>query len=599
MSVNVGTLVARLEVDKADFDRGLTGATKSAGNFGMSFGSAAKGGAAAAVAAVVAFGIKSTQSFISFEKQMNEVFTLLPGISRDAMDDMTGQVKDFSKEFGVLPQKVVPALYQALSSGVPKENVFAFLEQANMLAKGGVTDLTTAVDGLSSIVNAYPAGVINAATASDILFAAVKTGKTTVAELSANISDIAPAAAAAGVSFDQVAAGLSAMTLAGTPTTVAATSMRQMLVELSKAGTGASDVFKALAQKSFPEFIASGGTLQGALLLLKEHADKSGLSMLDMFGSVEAGQAALLLGATGADKFAAALAATGNSSGSMQTAVDQMNSGVSDDLDRLKAGFEVFKIEVGQAIAEFLMPIFEGMGAWWDENGPAISAVVGVMATVIGEYFTLMGEIVTRYVEVYKEAVTRIIAAGTTLVGGAIAARDGVVGAFRSVIDFMQAVPGAIIGALGDVGKMLYDSGRKIVQGLIDGLKSKLQAVKDMVGNILGAIGNLFPHSPAKEGPFSGKGWTTYSGAAIVDGLIQGMQSRQTALGGATLDMMNAASVPMRSGASQSGPTTSGTAASGGVGGGNITVPIYLDGKEIARYVWDRHGMTSQMARAS
>ena len=599
MSVNVGTLVARLEANTTDFDRGLAGAGKSADGFGARFGSAAQKGALVAGAAIVAFGVSSVNSFIGFEKQMNEVFTLLPGISRDAMDDMTGQVKDFSKEFGVLPQKVVPALYQALSSGVPKENVFAFLEQANMLAKGGVTDLTTAVDGLSSIVNAYPAGVINAATASDILFAAVKTGKTTVAELSANISDIAPAAAAAGVSFDQVAAGLSAMTLAGTPTTVAATSMRQMLVELSKAGTGASDVFKALAQKSFPEFIASGGTLQGALLLLKEHADKSGLSMLDMFGSVEAGQAALLLGATGADKFAAALAATGNSSGSMQTAVDQMNSGVSDDLDRLKAGFEVFKIEVGQAIAEFLMPIFEGMGAWWDENGPAISAVVGVMATVIGEYFTLMGEIVTRYVEVYKEAVTRIIAAGTTLVGGAIAARDGVVGAFRSVIDFMQAVPGAIIGALGDVGKMLYDSGRKIVQGLIDGLKSKLQAVKDMVGNILGAIGNLFPHSPAKEGPFSGKGWTTYSGAAIVDGLIQGMQSRQTALGGATLDMMNAASVPMRSGASQSGPTTSGTAASGGVGGGNITVPIYLDGKEIARYVWDRHGMTPQMARAS
>ena len=177
--------------------------------------------------------------------------------------------------------------------------------------------------------------------------------------------------------------------------------------------------------------------------------------------------------------------------------------------------------------------------------------------------------------------------------------KDGAISIWEDLVKWVTDLPGKIIGALGDVGKMLYESGKKIIQGLIDGIKNKALDITGVIGGILSTARNLLPFSPAKEGPFSGKGWTTYSGAAIVDGLIQGMQSRQTALGGATLDMMNAVSVPMRSGASRSGPTTSGTAASGGVGGGNITVPIYLDGKEIARYVWDRHGMTPQMARAS
>lgn len=52
----------------------------------------------------------STESFIQFENKMNEVFTLLPGISQEAMDKMNAQAMKFSKDFGVLPEQTVPAL---------------------------------------------------------------------------------------------------------------------------------------------------------------------------------------------------------------------------------------------------------------------------------------------------------------------------------------------------------------------------------------------------------------------------------------------------------------------------------------------------------
>ena len=83
---------------------------------------------AAVGAAAIGIGVAGTMAFVDFERSMNEVFTLVPGTSQDAMDAMTNNVKKFSKEFGVVPDQVIPALYQALSAGVPQDNVFASLE---------------------------------------------------------------------------------------------------------------------------------------------------------------------------------------------------------------------------------------------------------------------------------------------------------------------------------------------------------------------------------------------------------------------------------------------------------------------------------------
>ena len=55
---------------------------------------------------------------------MNEVFTLVPQASAEARDKMIADVKAFSSEMGILPEKAVPALYQAISAGVPQDNVF-------------------------------------------------------------------------------------------------------------------------------------------------------------------------------------------------------------------------------------------------------------------------------------------------------------------------------------------------------------------------------------------------------------------------------------------------------------------------------------------
>ena len=106
------------------------------------------------------------------------------------------------------------------------------------------------------------------------------------------------------------------------------------------------------------------------------------------------------------------------------------------------------------------------------------------------------------------------------------------------MMGFITSIPNKILGAFASAKSWLVDSGRSIIQGLIDGIMGMIGTVKDAVGNVLSAARNLLPFSPAKEGPFSGKGWTLYSGRSIVEALADGVNQRRGLFKDAVADAM-------------------------------------------------------------
>ena len=343
---------------------------------------------AAVGASAVTFGTLAVNEFRNFEKGMNEVFTLLPGISQESMGQMREDVKKFSKDFGALPEEVVPALYQSLSAGVPKNNVFEFLEVAQKAAEGGVTQLSTAVDGISSVVNAYGADILSATKASDLMFTAVKMGKTDFTQLSQSLYNVIPTASALGVQFGDVTAAMASMTAQGTPTSVATTQMRQLLIELSKAGGKPAAMFQKLSGKTFKDFIASGGNVQQALQLMEKQAGKMGIGINDLFGSVEAGNAALSLTGKGTEMFSNNLKEMTNATGATDKAYQQMQNGIDDALGDLQASFKVTLLDIGEKIAPFVSGLANGIS----DNMPAIqTAIGGVIDT-----FAIMADIMVK-----------------------------------------------------------------------------------------------------------------------------------------------------------------------------------------------------------
>jgi phage-related protein len=123
---------------------------------------------------------------------------------------------------------------------------------------------------------------------------------------------------------------------------------------------------------------------------------------------------------------------------------------------------------------------------------------------------------------------------GRSLISGLV---NGVKSMGSSLWNGIKGVSARIGQFFAGVGRWLFDSGRALIRGFIDGIKSMGDSVSNAASGTMQRVRNWFPFSPAKEGPFSGKGWTLYSGQALMEGLADGIKDAsmlpQNALSGA------------------------------------------------------------------
>lgn len=432
-----GNVVVNFLGDASKLDKTVNGVESKLGKLGA-FAAKAAIGAGVAIAGAAA---SSVAAYADFDGKMREVYTLIPGMSQKAMRGMEDDVFSFSKKFGTLPNDVIPALYDSLSAGVPKENVFKFMETAAKFAKAGATDVGTAVDGLTTVVNAFGLESEDAGRAADVLFTAVKQGKTTVPELSASMFQVAPIAAAMGVSIEEVAAGFSTLTAQGVPTAQAATQMKGAFAELGKQGTKADKAFRDITGKGFPDFIKSGGTVEEALNAMAKGAEDSGISVVDMFGSIEAGQAVLGLTGANAESFSSNLAGMGESAGAVDEAFKVMDTGLMATWQRVKANVTVTVLQIGRFLAPYVAQLVDTVGAlfgrlseWWAVNGPIIiAAVISVKDAIVG-WINEVAPLIESWVTNVLGSITKWWDSnGPTVIAAAKTMGAGIETAFRAV----------------------------------------------------------------------------------------------------------------------------------------------------------------------
>ncbi len=454
---------------------------------------------------VTAMIASSTNAFMDFENSMNEVFTLLPGISSTAMEEMSDQVKKASIDMGVLPEETVPALYQALSAGVPKDNVFSFLEIANMAAVGGVSTLETAVDGLTTVTNSYGSDVIDATKASDLMFTAVKEGKTTFEELSGSLYDVLPSASASGVAFQDITAALAAMTSQGIPTSVATTKLRGVIDELSDTGSSVGKTFEQVSGKSFKAFIAGGGNMQEALQLLEKYAGSTNVGINELFSSTEAGSAALALTGNGTEKFTKSLEAMGNSAGATEEAFNTMQNGLARAVDVIKAKMKVFQLAIGELGGKALF----GVIAVFDKVGSTITKVLednGLQVALLKTDFanlktelSKLGELITGDVGTGFEGIAQVVIPKVINVLSFLIEKASVVVKFfetnwDSISTTVSEVGGTIGGFVGSVVNLadtIFDSLIPAFEGAGTSVFEYIPSAVDILQNLIEVATNV------------------------------------------------------------------------------------------------------------
>ena len=235
---------------------------------------------------------------MDFENSFARVNTLITDESVN-LNNLQTDLINLSSDMNVPTEELNAGLYQALSSGVEISqnytNILDFMAKNAKVAVAGQTDIETAIDTTTSILNAYNMKLEETGRIHEMLINTQDLGKTTVRELGANLSDVIPTAANLSIEIEQVGAAFAAMTAQGVPTAQSATQIRSMLSELSKEGQTAYDNFEKLTGKSFKQFIADGGTLAGAMQIMKDGAAEAEVELNSMFGSIEAANAALIL----------------------------------------------------------------------------------------------------------------------------------------------------------------------------------------------------------------------------------------------------------------------------------------------------------------
>ncbi len=358
-----------------------------------------------------------------FDKSLREVNTLL-NLSGDQFDELKADVIALSNEVGVATSEVIPALYQAISAGVPRDNALEFLRIAAEAAIGGVTDTQTAVDGLTTVLNAFRLDASETQLVADQMFTAVKLGKTTFEELSASMSIVAPIAAALGVGFDEVAASTATLTKSGAPTSIAMTQIRSALVALTKP---TAEMEKLLKKAGF----ASGGAalealgFAGTLEVLRDAAEGNNQVLTQAFGRVEAVQAVLGLTGENALTAAADMDEMTNAAGAATRAFEEMEMSASRRFERLLVNIKNVAIGLG----ETLLPVAE-----------RVAAAMSVVAQFVGRLNTAMADLPTPIKLIIGGFVGLVAAAGPVLF---------IVGTMLGAIGNLIPVATAAVGAIG------------------------------------------------------------------------------------------------------------------------------------------------------
>lgn len=184
-------------------------------------------------------------------------------------------------------------------------------------------------------------------------------------------------------------------------------------------------------------------------------------------------------------------------------------------------------ITILQGVIDFVTGVFTGN---WDQAWQGIqqvfSGVWDLILSIITGAFSIISDIFNNILN----TVTSIWNGLWDGVGNTLsAAWDGIVNGVQSGIDgvmnFFNDLPGNIMNAISGIGTWLLDSGKSLIQGFIDGITGMMGNIGDAVGGLLDFVGGFFPHSPAKRGPFSGRGYTTWSGKALMEDFAGGMES--------------------------------------------------------------------------
>lgn len=379
--------------------------------------------AAALVASGINKGLKETTESLreciemaaGFEKTLAKVSTIA---DTDAMSmtDIKKEIINLSNETGKAVSELSEATYNAISASVETAGAVDFIATSTKLATGGFTDDATAVDILTTAVNAYQLELKETQKISDYLITTQNLGKTTVNELAAQMGKVIPVAAAYNVKMDNLSSAMAVLTANGISTAESTTYLKAAINELGDSNKTVAKVLLSQTGMSFSELMSRGKSLGDIMEILAQSVDNDKGAFNELWGSTEAGIAALSLLSTGSEKYNEVLDKMKNSAGATEAAYAKMADTSEMAQQKFTNSLDNLKIAIGSQLQDQMKGAYEkgtDLLAWASEFVeknqwliPVLEGVtigIGALAAAVAG-FTITTEIIIPLLNTFTAA---------------------------------------------------------------------------------------------------------------------------------------------------------------------------------------------------
>lgn len=319
------------------------------------------------------------------------------------MNKMRSELVALSNETGVSVTELTEGTYQAISASVDASKAVDFMRISALGAKAGFTDMSTATDALTTIINAYGMETERASDMMDRLIITQNLGKTTVDEIGKSIGQVIPTAASAGMSIDELLASVASLTASGTQTSAAMTGMKAALSNIIKPTADAAKVAQSLGLEFTQAHLAQVGWAQ----FLDEVKTATGGNieiMGKLFGSTEALNTVLSLTGNGANKFKESLDGMANSTGATNEAIGKLDATPAAQLEKAVNQLKNAAMELAQGLTPLLSRtsrMTKAFAEWLNNLTPMQKELLfglgqfivigGFALTIIGKAITMFG----------------------------------------------------------------------------------------------------------------------------------------------------------------------------------------------------------------
>ena len=496
------SIFGNTKLDTSGVTQGISSMTVAAGNLISDFAKSAGSQLAGIAKSAVSIGS-------AFETSLAKV-TTIADTSKLSTQQLSDQITAMSSKMGVAASDIAEATYQAISAGQDTSNAVAFAGQASKLAAAGFTSSSSAVDILTTALNAYGMSADQATHVSDVLLTTQNLGKTSVDELSASMGKVIPLAAAYGVSVENLSSGLAVMTANGIATAEATTYTKSMLNELGDSGSTVGKILQKQTGKSFAQLNAEGKSLGDVLQILYNSVGGNSTAFAGLWSSVEAGTGALSLASGGADKFNSVLAQMQDSAGATEAAYETMTDTFQHKVESLQTlaenlGISLYNSMEGSLsdVAQWGIDCLTQLSTALTEGGPeamlqAAGEILSDLASGIAEQLpglmTTGVEIITQLAEDIVAATPAMLDTAAEVLGALV---QGIIDAIPDLITSATEVVTGFVDYLGDNADAIVDAGVQLMESLVTGIANNLPAlITSAAGLIAKFAAALIEHLP-------------------------------------------------------------------------------------------------------